>query len=48
MTVAWRKVTTKTSQGYNSQQLVGSVQALALNDFSTSAAKGHHYTRTLL
>lgn len=42
MTVAWRKITTKIPEGYNSQQLVGSVQALALNDFSTSAATGHH------
>lgn len=33
-------MTNKISEGYNSQELVGSVQALALNDFSTSAATG--------
>lgn len=42
MTVARTKITTKFPEGYNSQHLVGSVQAGALNDFSTSAATGHH------
>lgn len=48
MTVARKKITTKFPEGYNSQHLVGSVQAVALNDFSTSAATVHHLSLTLL
>ncbi len=38
MIVVQRKITTKMLEGYSCQKLVGSVEALALNDFSTSAS----------
>ncbi len=31
-------------EGYSCHKLVGSVQALALNDFNTSAATGHSFS----
>lgn len=41
VTVAWKKITTTFPEGDNSQHLVGSVQAVAVNDFSMSVATGH-------
>ncbi len=38
MIVAQRKITTKVSEGYSIQKLVGGVEALDLNDFCTSVA----------
>ncbi len=38
MTVAQRKIKSKIFEGYSNQKLVGSVEALALNDFSTYTA----------
>lgn len=40
--VAQKNITTNILEGYSCDKLVGSVQALALNDFNTSAATGHH------
>ncbi|KAG8572796.1 hypothetical protein GDO81_012165 [Engystomops pustulosus] len=48
MTVAQRKNITKFSEGYSGHQSVGIAQVFTGNDFSTSAATGHHKSLTLL
>lgn len=46
MTVAWTTIP-KCSEHFNREQLVESAQVFALKDFSTFAAKGHHWSPTL-